>query len=278
MSDFLNRACFVFLFPFSHFQWKVPRWPQTSSARTDVCGKKTAENRSGGENRIYVIFVWAQPTAKVELWNIPNVLWNKSVVFKNTDTREDPWLQSTHILEVKVKVPSEVAVEDPRITDGRHRGYCPDLDIACSLVTTIYCSQSRPSPILDISRTAAATCHPLQLMFCQDLRISPCCRIFCKTTQQNRCWLFTRCHVSRGSVSRVTPPHCSLMRSVMDWGPGVGLVNIIAWARSRAVSHYQHHLLPAHKLQWSLDIYEGWAMNKHHKILDTHTKYSFDCR
>ena len=127
----------------------------------------------------------------------PQLKWNyeisqmfcgtKVLFFKNTDTREDPWLQSTHILEVKVKVPSEVAVEDPRITDGRHRGYCPDLDIVCSLVTTIYYPQSRPSPILDISRTAAATCHPLQLMFCQDLRISPCCRIFCKTTQQNRC-------------------------------------------------------------------------------------------
>ena len=114
---------------------------------------------------------------------------------------------STHILEVKVKVPSEVAVEDSRITDGRHHGCCPDLNIVCSLVTTIYYPQSRPSPILDISRTAAATCHPLQLMFCQDLRISPCCRIFCKTTLQNRCWLFTRCHVSRGSVSRVTSPH-----------------------------------------------------------------------
>ena len=37
-------------------------------------------------------------------------------------------VQSTHILEVKVKVPSEVAVEDSRITGRRHRGYCPDLD------------------------------------------------------------------------------------------------------------------------------------------------------
>ena len=40
-------------------------------------------------------------------------------------------------------------MEDSRITDGRHHGYCPGLDIVCSLVTTIYYPnypQSRPNP------------------------------------------------------------------------------------------------------------------------------------
>ena len=250
---------FIHIFPFS---MKGPTLAPDLVCGTDVCGKKTAENRSGGENRIYVIFVRAQPTTKVELWNIPNVLWNKSVVFKKYWHTGRSLALSTHILEVKVKVPSEVAVEDSRITDGRHRGYCPDLDIVCSLVTTIYYPnypQSRPNPGYIENR-----CGHLPPTATNVLPGSPHQPMLQNILQNNTAKPLLIIHemsrVTRLSVTRHTSTLPRLMRSVMDWGPSVGLVNIIAWALSRAVSHYQHHLLPAHNLQWSLDLYEGWAI------------------
>ena len=134
---------------------------------------------------------------------------------------------STHILEVKVKVPSEVAVEDSRITDGRHRGCCPDLDIVCSLVTTIYYPQSRPNP-----GSIENHCGHLPPTATNVLPGSPHQPMLQNILQNNTAKPLLIIHemsrVTRLSVTRHTSTLPRLKGSVMDWGPGVGLVNIIA--------------------------------------------------
>ena len=150
-------------------------------------------------------------------------------------------------------------MEDSRITDGRHRGYCPDLDIVCSLVTTIYYPNyplSRPNPgyienhcgHLPPTATNVLPGSPHQLMLQNILQ---------NNTAKPLLIIHEMSRVTRISVTRHTSTLPRLMRSYDGLRAECGTCQYYSLARSRACIYYQHHLLPAHNLQWSLDLYEG---------------------
>ena len=67
--------------------------------------------------------------------------------------------------------------------------------------------------------------------------------------------------VTRISVTRHTSTLPRLMRSYDGLRAECGTCQYYSQIMDHVLyPHYQHHLLPAHNLQWSLDLYEGWAI------------------